>query len=54
MTREQTLQRIREAREACERGEPLSLAEIAEHRRRCAEEMARHETRQSDQGALAL
>lgn len=49
-----TLRRIREAREALERGEPLSMAEIAAHECACAEEMARAEAARMPSPQLRL
>lgn len=49
-----TLEGLRAAREALERGDPVSIADIAEHERLVAREYARHEARQSEQGALEL
>lgn len=54
MKREETLQRIREARMACERGEPLSVAEMAEYRVLIANEMARAEARRQPSPQLDL
>ena len=51
-----TLSGLRAAREALERGEPMTLAELAEFNRQRAQEVARAEQRHNPtpQGEMAL
>lgn len=54
MTPEETARRCREARDLCDRSEPMSDADLAERQRLIAREYARREAAQSEQGALPL
>ena len=54
MNREQTIQKLRECQEAAERGEPLSMADMAEYNRLRAAELARAEARRQGSPQLPL